>query len=69
MAKAKKPAEPKAEKPEAPPKPAEPEFESARVEITKTPAERFHREVSLAAYKRLVAEHGSDKVKILEVLK
>jgi len=63
MAKAKKEAE--TEKSETPPDP----WERASVEITKTPAERIHREVTYPQFKKLAAEHGAAKVQVLEVLK
>lgn len=67
MAKAKK--APEAETPEAPPAPSAPSWELATVSITKTKAEVITREVTLAQFNKLVAEHGGDKVKVLEVIK
>lgn len=65
MAKAKK----KTEEPEVVVEtPPEPSWERASVAITKSKAEVIVRDVSMAQYRKLVAEHGGEKVEILEVL-
>lgn len=54
-------------KPEAPVEKA-PDWQRAVVSITKTKAEVIHKEVDMAQYRKLVAIHGGEKVKVLEVI-